>query len=76
MAFFVQQSETICAILVDGGMRNNFDQWFRRRCLLKISYLKLWQPSCSVERNHLCNCERGHHEEHSCEVDMKFGPVV
>ena len=34
----------------------------------KISYLELWQPSCSVERNHLCNFERGHHGEHSCEV--------
>ena len=22
----------------------------------------------SVERNHLCNFERGHHREHSCEV--------
>ena len=26
-------------------------------------------------QNHLCNSERGHHGEHSCEV-MKFGPVV
>ena len=34
----------------------------------KISYLKLWWPSCSVEWNHLCNFERGHHGEHSCEV--------
>ena len=28
-----------------------------------------------MEQNHLCNFERGHHGEHSCEV-MKFGPVV
>ena len=34
----------------------------------KISYLKLWWPSCSVEWNHLCNFEREHHGEHSCEV--------
>ena len=34
----------------------------------KISYLELWWPSCSVERNHLCNFGRGHHGEHSCEV--------
>ena len=39
---FVQQSGTICEILVDGIMRNiceiilNLDQWFRRRCVLKI----------------------------------------
>ena len=23
--------------------------------------------ACSVEPNHLCNFERGHHREHSCE---------
>ena len=28
-----------------------------------ISYLELWQPFCSVERNHLCNFGRGHYEE-------------
>ena len=49
-----------------------------------ISYLKLWQPFCSAERNHfvmlveavmrinsvnhLCNFERWLNEEHSCEV--------
>ena len=33
-----------------------------------ISYLELWQPSCSVDQNHLCNFERRHHGEHSCEV--------
>ena len=26
----------------------NLGQWFRR-CCLKISYLELWWPSCSVE---------------------------
>ena len=51
--------------------------------VLKISYLELWPPSCSLEPNHLCNFERGHHGEHSCEDQwehscevMKFGPVV
>ena len=34
----------------------------------KISYLELWRPSYSVEPNHLCNFERGHHGEYSCEV--------
>ena len=39
---FVQWSRTICAMLVEGIMRNNsvkflnLDQWFRRKCLLKI----------------------------------------
>ena len=34
----------------------------------KILYLELWQPSCSLEQNHLCNFEREHHWENSCEV--------
>ena len=29
-----------------------------------------------MERNHLCNSERGDHGEHSCEVILNFGPVV
>ena len=37
----------------------------------KISYLELWRPSCMVERNHLCNFERGHAGEHSCEVKIR-----
>ena len=28
-----------------------------------ISYLELWQPLCSVDRNPLCNIGRRHHEE-------------
>ena len=31
----------------------------------KSSYLELWWPSCSAERNNLCNFGRGHYEEHS-----------
>ena len=27
--------------------------------LFKDIYLELWQPSCSVERNHLCNLKEG-----------------
>ena len=26
--------------------------------------------------NNLCNFERGHHREHSCDFFSKFGPVV
>ena len=33
-----------------------------------MSYLELCQSSCLVEQNHLCNFERGHYGEHSCEV--------
>ena len=33
----------------------------------KVSYLELFQPF-SVKLNYLCNFERGHHGEHSCEV--------
>ena len=35
-----------------------------------ISYLELWQPLCSVDRNHLCNIGRSHHEEQSCEINF------
>ena len=24
----------------------NLDQWFKRRCCLKIFYLELWRPFC------------------------------
>ena len=40
-----------------------------------ISYLELWQPLCSVERNHLCNFGRRHHENNSMNY-FDFGPVV
>ena len=38
-----------------------------------ISYLELWQPFCSAERNHLCNFGRGYQEEQFCEIILKFG---
>ena len=72
---FVRQSGTFCAILVEGIMRNNSVKlfWIRDSGLggdvvKKISYLELWQSSCSVEWYHLCNFGRGHHREHSCEA--------
>ena len=56
-------------------MRNNLVILFRiwasglgGNVILNISYLEPWRPSCSVEQNHLCNFEKGHHGEHSCEV--------
>ena len=36
--------------------------------VLKISYLELWQSFYLMEPNHLCNFERGHYGEHSCEI--------
>ena len=72
---FVQQRGTICGILVEGIMKNNSVNLFRTwvsgsggDVVSNISYLELWRPLCSVELTHLCNFERGHHGEHSCEV--------
>ena len=33
-----------------------------------ISYLDLWQPFCSAERNHLCNFGKRCYEEQFCEI--------
>ena len=38
----------------------------------KISYLKLWRPSCSAEQNHLCDFGSRHYGEHSCEIILKL----
>ena len=38
-----------------------------------ISYLELWQPFCSVERNHLCNFSRGYYEDKFCEISLNSG---
>ena len=35
---------------------------------IDISYLELWQPFCSAERNHLWNFGRRYHEEQFCEL--------
>ena len=37
-----------------------------------ISFLELWQLFCLVERNHLCNFGRGHHEEQFCEIILNL----
>ena len=37
------------------------------------SYLELWQPFCSVERNHLCNFRRWYYEEQICEIILNLG---
>ena len=55
------QEEQFCEIILSLG------QWFRR-CRLKDFLSGALAPSCSVEHNHLCNFERRHHGEHSCEI--------
>ena len=37
-----------------------------------ISYLELWRPHCSVERNHLCNFGNRHHKEQFCELILSL----
>ena len=37
-----------------------------------ISYLELWRPFCSAERNHLCKSDRGYHEEQLCEINFNL----
>ena len=58
--------EQFCKIIL------NLDQWFRRRSLKDISYLELWQPFCSVERNHLSNFGRWYQEEQFCEIILNL----
>ena len=38
-----------------------------------ISFLELWQPCCSLERNHLCNFGRRHQEKQFCEIILNLG---
>ena len=41
--------------------------------LKAISYLELWQPVCSAERNHLCNFGRECYEDQFSEIILNFG---
>ena len=38
-----------------------------------ISYLELWQPFCSAERDYLCNFGREYPEEQFCEIILNLG---
>ena len=38
-----------------------------------ISYLELWQPFYSAERNHFCNFGRAYQEEQFCEIILNLG---
>ena len=51
----------------------DLDQWFRRRCRLKIFlYRALVASSCSAKWNYLCNLGRGYHEEQFCEIILNL----
>ena len=41
--------------------------------LRSISYLELWQPFYSAERNHLCNYGRRYQEEQFCGIIYYLG---
>ena len=71
---FVQGSRTICAILVEGILRNVsvklfilyyiiiFEPVVKEEMSSKgISYLQLWQPFSSAEPKHLCKIGREHY---------------
>ena len=38
-----------------------------------ISYLELWQPFSSAERNHLCNFGRRYYEEQFYKIILNLG---
>ena len=78
----LQWTGTICAILEEGIMRINPVKLFLIGPVVQevmsfkcISYLELWQPFCSAERNHFCNFDRGYQEEQFCN-HYEFGSVV
>ena len=76
---FVQWSRIICAILVKSIKRNNSVYFFQFGPVVQeempfkgISYLELWLPFCSAERNHMCNFGRGYQEEQFCEIILNL----
>ena len=45
----------------------------REKMVVKdISYLGLWRPFCSEERNHSCNFGKGHYDEQFCEIVLNL----
>ena len=54
-----------------------FGQVVREKTQFKdMFYLELRQPLCLVERNHLCNFDRRHHEEHFCDFFLNLNKWV
>ena len=54
--------EQFCEIIL------NLGKWFRRRCCLKYFLSGALEALLFGGSEPLCNFERGHHREHSCEV--------
>ena len=82
LELLVQGSGTIFAILVESIMRNNPVNYFKCRQVVQeelpfkvSSFLELWQPFCSAERNHLCNFYRMRYEKTFCEINLNLGHV-
>ena len=71
---FLQQSQTICSNLVERIMWNNsmnlFQNWASgfRRCRLQYFLFGALAALVFSGAKPLCNFERGHHGEYSCEV--------
>ena len=51
-------------------------EWFRRRCRLKDFLSGALTVRFLVQQYHLCNFERGHHGEYSCEVIWNLDKTV
>ena len=50
-----------------------FGQVVQEMTFKDISYLELWWPFCSAQPNHLYIFDRGHYEEHFCEIVLNWG---
>ena len=75
----IKTCETVCAILVEGIMRNYFVKLFwiwtsgSEGNVIKRHFLnRALAALCSVERNHLCNFGRRHHEEQFCDIILNL----
>ena len=81
---FVQPSRTICAIFVEGIMRNNSVKLFEfgpavqeEMSFKAISYLAIWRPLVQRSGTICSILEEGiMQEEQFCEIILNFGPVV
>ena len=77
---FVQRNVINLTSLVEGIQRDNSVKLFKiwvidsgAEVVLKISYLELWSPFCSAERNHLCNFGKGYQKEQFSEIILNLG---
>ena len=54
------------------GNSFEFGPVVQKKAFKDISFLELWEPLCLVERNHLFNFGRRHHEEQFCEIILNL----